>query len=247
MFSIASKLAFSAAFIGFGVLAAAPAKADLFILSQSCPTCGGLSSYGTVEATNDGSNLKIVETLASGVFFNNASAPTNALLFSLDTTPGTNSPPSSIGFFTAPSASLNGGTANSTVVTGQTARGTYTAPPFATNGNNLSFEFGVTFDATSIAKGNGTSTSFNQLSFEVTGMQVANLEALEGTNVWFASDIWNTNGGGAGATGYVAAVRGPSGVGSVPEPSTWAMMILGFFGVGFMAYRRKSQTSLRLV
>jgi hypothetical protein len=25
----------------------------------------------------------------------------------------------------------------------------------------------------------------------------------------------------------------------VPEPSTWAMMILGFGGVGFMAYRRK--------
>jgi hypothetical protein len=34
--------------------------------------------------------------------------------------------------------------------------------------------------------------------------------------------------------------------GSVPEPSTWAMMILGFFAVGFMAYRRKSQSSLRL-
>ena len=33
---------------------------------------------------------------------------------------------------------------------------------------------------------------------------------------------------------------------AVPEPSTWAMMILGFFGVGFMAYRRKSQGSLRL-
>jgi hypothetical protein len=32
----------------------------------------------------------------------------------------------------------------------------------------------------------------------------------------------------------------------VPEPSTWAMMILGFFGVGFMAYRRRSQMSLRL-
>ena len=25
----------------------------------------------------------------------------------------------------------------------------------------------------------------------------------------------------------------------IPEPSTWAMMILGFAGVGFMAYRRK--------
>jgi hypothetical protein len=31
---------------------------------------------------------------------------------------------------------------------------------------------------------------------------------------------------------------------SVPEPSTWAMMILGFAGVGFMAYRRKSQPAL---
>ncbi len=30
---------------------------------------------------------------------------------------------------------------------------------------------------------------------------------------------------------------------AVPEPSTWAMMILGFFGIGFMAYRRKSQGS----
>jgi hypothetical protein len=28
-------------------------------------------------------------------------------------------------------------------------------------------------------------------------------------------------------------------VGGVPEPSTWAMMIIGFVGVGFMAYRRK--------
>jgi hypothetical protein len=30
-------------------------------------------------------------------------------------------------------------------------------------------------------------------------------------------------------------------VASVPEPSTWAMMILGFAGVGFLAYRRRNQ------
>jgi|EndMetStandDraft_5_1072996.scaffolds.fasta_scaffold309953_1 hypothetical protein len=34
---------------------------------------------------------------------------------------------------------------------------------------------------------------------------------------------------------------------AVPEASTWAMMILGFVGVGFMAYRRRNQVSLRLV
>jgi hypothetical protein len=34
------------------------------------------------------------------------------------------------------------------------------------------------------------------------------------------------------------------GIAAVPEPSTWAMMILGFAGVGFMAYRRKSKPAL---
>jgi hypothetical protein len=31
---------------------------------------------------------------------------------------------------------------------------------------------------------------------------------------------------------------------AVPEPSTWAMMLLGFAGVGFMSYRRKSKPAL---
>jgi hypothetical protein len=34
-------------------------------------------------------------------------------------------------------------------------------------------------------------------------------------------------------------------VGGVPEASTWAMMILGFFGIGFMAYRR--QNNFRII
>jgi hypothetical protein len=33
-------------------------------------------------------------------------------------------------------------------------------------------------------------------------------------------------------------------VSAVPEPSTWAMMLLGFGGLGFMAYRRKSMPAL---
>lgn len=38
-----------------------------------------------------------------------------------------------------------------------------------------------------------------------------------------------------------------SAVSSVPEASTWAMMVLGFLGVGFVAYRRKSESKFRLV
>ncbi|WFU18777.1 PEPxxWA-CTERM sorting domain-containing protein [Bradyrhizobium sp. CB3481] len=30
---------------------------------------------------------------------------------------------------------------------------------------------------------------------------------------------------------------------AVPEPATWAMMILGFMGIGFLAYRRRSSTA----
>jgi choice-of-anchor C domain-containing protein len=33
---------------------------------------------------------------------------------------------------------------------------------------------------------------------------------------------------------------------AVPEASTWAMMILGFLGVGFLAHRRKSNLALRI-
>jgi hypothetical protein len=31
----------------------------------------------------------------------------------------------------------------------------------------------------------------------------------------------------------------------VPEPSTWSMMLLGFAGVGCVAYRRKSKPALQ--
>jgi hypothetical protein len=44
-----------------------------------------------------------------------------------------------------------------------------------------------------------------------------------------------------------AGVTVPGVMTSVPEPSTWAMMVLGFFGVGFMAYRRRNEGHLRLV
>jgi hypothetical protein len=31
---------------------------------------------------------------------------------------------------------------------------------------------------------------------------------------------------------------------AVPEPSTWAMMILGFAGIGCLAYRRRNQVAI---
>jgi hypothetical protein len=42
------------------------------------------------------------------------------------------------------------------------------------------------------------------------------------------------------------SIQGAVTVTAVPEPSTWAMMILGFAGIGFLSYRRKGRGSFRL-
>jgi PEP-CTERM motif len=67
---------------------------------------------------------------------------------------------------------------------------------------------------------------------------------------------WNNNGsfeikmaGGSDFANGKYALDAPylHAVAAVPEPTTWAMMLLGFAGVGFMAYRRKSKPAFRFV
>ena len=43
----------------------------------------------------------------------------------------------------------------------------------------------------------------------------------------------------SGVAGGTAGYGGNLAVAAVPEPSTWAMILLGFFGLGFMSLRRK--------
>jgi hypothetical protein len=61
----------------------------------------------------------------------------------------------------------------------------------------------------------------------------------------FESVVFST---GATAFEFAFTASPDQQITPVPEPSTWAMMILGFAGVGFMAYRRKSNgPALRIV
>jgi hypothetical protein len=94
------------------------------------------------------------------------------------------------------------------------------------------FSYGITY-------GGGNA---NTLSFAVTNEVLGSSTLSSGgdPNVLFAADI-------VGKSGNTGAVGGSDLVAGVPEPSTWAMMILGFMGVGFLAYRRKDQGALRLV
>ena len=50
-----------------------------------------------------------------------------------------------------------------------------------------------------------------------------------------------------GAQFILDVTTGSATTPAVPEPSTWAMVILGFAGIGFMGYRRNSKLALMLV
>jgi PEP-CTERM motif len=129
-----------------------------------------------------------------------------------------------------------------------------TTPPAVLNNPYGNFTNGFALS------GNGGSNGIDPpFVFTLDGAFAANLIVLStdpgnhfgGGAAYFASDILCEDASvcSNGATGTVAGVNHvtiPSLTTDVPEPSTWAMMILGFFGVGFMAYRRKSQMSLRL-
>jgi hypothetical protein len=69
--------------------------------------------------------------------------------------------------------------------------------------------------------------------------------ALAGTNEWIQSVTVSAD----LASGGFNSVR-QEGFGfatAVPEPSTWAMLIIGFAGVGFLAYRRRGEPQMRMI
>lgn len=60
------------------------------------------------------------------------------------------------------------------------------------------------------------------------------------------SDAYSENGGPDGLANLSDSL-GFTLTSGVPEPSTWAMMTLGFAGLGFMAYRRRNHLALHAV
>ena len=83
------------------------------------------------------------------------------------------------------------------------------------------------------------------LPSQVTGTSAEN--ALIAQYVNFASDHYTAQ----YATGIYATGPGGQGLGysqaqvsGVPEPSTWAMLLLGFAGIGAMTYRRRKSAML---
>ncbi|SDJ62857.1 PEP-CTERM protein-sorting domain-containing protein [Bradyrhizobium lablabi] len=97
--------------------------------------------------------------------------------------------------------------------------------------NGTSFEFKQDLAADTLYNfGQGGISKFEILGIDPSlGLDPANSTAFV-TQVTFTGD--------GAFTGTMTAIT------AVPEPSTWAMIIFGFAGIGFMAYRRKSRAAL---
>ena len=72
------------------------------------------------------------------------------------------------------------------------------------------------------------------------------LSGFDGGDVRGFAVIDSTNCPSCGgfAVGSIFSIGSVISVPAVSEPSTWAMLLLGFAGLGFMAYRRKSKPAL---
>jgi hypothetical protein len=88
-------------------------------------------------------------------------------------------------------------------------------------------------DASSISNSNGVLAYTGDVLF--TGSTIAPSLITTGT--------FDLLGFGANTSSATLTVTDTT-VGAVPEPSTWAMMILGFFGIGAMTYRRRKSAML---
>lgn len=91
----------------------------------------------------------------------------------------------------------------------------------------------------------GTNNHFSgPIDFDIAGVSVSDFLQND-KNYWAVVDVLGSAGSGeaGGFFGVITTVTTTSGV---PEPSTWAMMLIGFAGVGFAGYRkaRSARTAL---
>jgi len=205
-----------------------PAQADVFTFT-SCHLsdgCGTATNFGTVTLTQSGTNVLFDVVLNSGNRFVETGAGGGALFIFNDTLATT--------AVTNITATLNG--ANVAITGG--VSGLTNQTPFQADGTG--FWTASVFCTTASSCNGGSTPNINDLHFTVTNATLAQLETANSLGNIFVADILC---GQTGCTGLTRPVD--VHVGAVPEPSTWAMLILGFAGIGFMAYRRKSQTGFR--
>jgi PEP-CTERM motif len=226
----------SLAAAGFIAASVGAGNAAVYIqTSDDCTGGCGTSSSNTVTVTDLGGGvIDLSVSLASGFNFLSSGFP-GSFGFGL-----------SSGFT---SISFSAGSTAWSTTTWTPINSTVSATsPQTVSGASLSWDgqgsfangYGMAWNAgNGIGHEDGTTLDFH---ISGTGLTLGSF-AADTHGSFFVADVAGTGTtDGVRNTGIIDFTLQTS---AVPEPSTWAMMILGFMGVGFMAYRRKSQTNFR--
>ncbi len=231
---------FLATTVGTAALAGG-ANAATYILNQDAcsSTCIVLpaTSAGSVTVTSIAGGLHIDVDLAANLFFNQAGGGHDALGFDLTSNPAVtlqNIKDTHDGIAADEVTTTQFGTSPIS----ESGGGGFNAHSFSTNAG-----WGYGLDWHGVAN-NGSifTTGINEMSFDVIGSGLT-LGSNGGTPpIFFAVDVARLNADHiVVATGVVGGTLVPGGV---PEPTSWALMILGFGGIGAVIRRRRSVAAL---
>jgi len=102
------------------------------------------------------------------------------------------------------------------------------------NGNFDGLKYGLDWAGTA-NNGHLTTTGIKEVKFDVIGANTTVAAFAANPNLYFKVDVASIFPTGAVRTGIVEATLSPG----VPEPETWALMILGFGGAGAMLRRSR--------
>lgn len=200
---------------GLTVALATGAEAAVYVVTSDHCTGGCTPDASTITATDSGGNLLIAVALAPGDVFMTGPTGTG--------TAGKNTFGFDLGL-----ASI-------------TISSSLTAPPWTTNNTatvNGSFSSGSfamdgagSYDYVMDIGGHGPS-GISSLTFTILGASVADISSGSP----FAADILSGTTGNTGVVDF--SLSGTTRGGGTPEPSTWAMMLLGFAGLAYTGYRK---------
>jgi hypothetical protein len=197
-----------------GVLAV-PSGAQAAVYTVSSDHCSGgcTPDTSTVTATDSGANLLLTVALAPGDVFMTGPTGNGKNTFGFDLGLSSITISSSL---TNPPWTTN----NTTSV-----NGSFTAGSFPMDGAG-------DYDYVMDIAGNGPS-ALSSLTFTILGASIADISSGSA----FAADIRSGTTGNTGVVDF--SLSGSTGqTGATPEPSTWAMLLLGFAGLGFAGYRK---------
>ncbi len=240
----ASSFLFAAAAISVSFFVSEPVRATVVGEILACYACNGTNTAPTGNAAIDAALAANRSVAIDGLLFafvnTSGSAITNATFNLSSSYPYTDS------------YSLGTVAANSTVIYMPGLQSDGGVHPSA----SLFANVGYTQD-TSDGQGNVNDASI----FSFTGLQgILNVTSGPFTpsqsyrpwidNVNYQTSFIGQGPDGDGCTncyfGQIATLSVPN-VSAVPESSTWAMMLLGFAGIGFLAYRRNSKSAFMAV